>query len=74
MIISACGSLKTLSEKKENNPSLQISAQAGINHRGIAENRNMNIVTNAEVDVFTGATRPGYNIGVHANNQFLKFF
>lgn len=54
---------------------LKFSIQGGINLGGITENTDMTDVpgvsdpAESTVDAFSGATKPGYNIGVHANQK-----
>lgn len=44
--------------------------QGGVNHGGIVENTDMDVVPNAPVDGFSGATRTGCNMGVRVIKPF----
>lgn len=54
---------------------LKFSLQGGANIGGITENTDMTVVPNiktqaeSNVDAFSGATRLGYNLGVHTNKK-----
>jgi hypothetical protein len=71
LMINSC--LATRQSATDQN--LKLSIQGGANLGGITENTDMNVVPNVRipaestVDAFSGATRLGYNIGVHANNR-----
>lgn len=68
MIISSC-STTDISQRKA-----KISVQAGLNKGGITENTDLESINIPEnqSDVFTGATKTGYNIGLHINKP-LKY-
>lgn len=56
---------------------VKISAQAGVHHGGIIENTDYSVVLEKHpehpaVDVYSGATRLGTNVGVHVNKP-LKY-
>jgi hypothetical protein len=66
----------TITEKSQR--AYKFSVQTGLNRGGITENTNLNIVPNVKVgtgaivDAYSGATRPGMNIGLHINKP-LKY-
>ncbi len=53
---------------------LKFSLQGGANIGGITENTDMTVIPNVEttVDAFTGATRTGFNAGVHINKPLKR--
>lgn len=71
LIINSCSTTKqSVTDKK-----LKLSIQGGANIGGITENTDMTVVPDvavppeATVDAFTGATRLGYNVGVHTSKK-----
>lgn len=71
LVISSCSIIKeAVTDRK-----LKFSLQGGANIGGITENTDMTVVPNVRVpaestvDAFSGATKLGYNISVHANNK-----
>lgn len=68
MIISSC-SITDISQRK-----IKISTQAGLNKGGITENTDLKLIDQAEnqSDVFTGATKTSFNVGLHLNKP-LKY-
>ncbi|MFW6370392.1 MAG: hypothetical protein ACOC10_04215, partial [Bacteroidota bacterium] len=51
---------------------LHYSVQGGINSGGITENTNLTELPGdpVQVDAFTGATQPGFNVGMRATKKF----
>jgi len=68
LIISSC-SITDTSQRK-----LKFSAQAGLNKGGITDNTDLENINKPEnqSDVFTGATKTGFNVGLHINKP-LKY-
>jgi hypothetical protein len=70
----SCSTMQqTASDNKTN-----VSVQMGSNIGGITENTDMSVVpgikvpTEATVDAFSGATKLGFNAGVHINHRLKK--
>lgn len=68
ILIAGCTTPKETANEK-----LKLSAQIGLNKGGVTENTDMNAIPGLEenpagtVDACTGATKTGFNAGVHAN-------
>jgi len=75
IMINSCSTTEqtTATDRK-----LKFSIQGGANLGGIIENTDMTVVPNvkvppeATVDAFTGATRIGFNVGVHINKTLKR--
>ncbi|MCK4662619.1 MAG: hypothetical protein KAT68_07125 [Bacteroidales bacterium] len=75
IIINSCSTTEqtTATDRK-----LKFSFQVGANLGGIIENTDMTVVPNvkippeASVDAFTGATRIGFNAGMHINKALKR--
>jgi hypothetical protein len=71
LLINSCSTTRQTAADKR----LKFSVQGGANIGGITENTDMSVVPNvrvpaeASVDAFTGATRVGYNVGVHTSKK-----
>ena len=74
IIINSC---LTTRQATETDRKLKFSLQGGANIGGITENTDMTVVPNVKVppevsvDAFSGATRTGFNVGMHIN-KILK--
>lgn len=70
-VLSSCSAIREFAVERD----LKFSLQCGANTGGITENTDMTVVPNvrvpaeANVDAFTGATRLGFNAGVHVNKK-----
>ncbi len=70
----SCSILEKVSTEKKTIVSLQMGSNKG----GITENTDMTVVqgvkvpSEASVDAYTGATQPGFNVGVHLNHKLKK--
>ncbi|MCK4699585.1 MAG: hypothetical protein KAT38_04610 [Bacteroidales bacterium] len=75
IIIYSCS---TTEQTTATNRKLKFSLQGGANIGGITENTDMTVVSNVKippevtVDAFTGATRTGFNAGMHINKTFKR--
>jgi hypothetical protein len=74
VIINSC----SVSNQAYNGKKIKFSAQAGSNIGGITENTNMSLVPGivvppeASADAFTGATKTGFNGGVHMSRSLKR--
>ncbi len=74
LLICSCSSTRQTTTGRN----LKLSLQAGANIGGITENTDMTVVpgvkvpAESKVDAFTGATRLGYNVGVHTSKKLKR--
>ncbi len=73
VMINSCSTTEQTTDRK-----LKFSLQGGTNIGGITDNTDMSVVPNvkvppeASVDAFTGATRTGFNVGMHVNKTLKR--
>ncbi|HQN94252.1 MAG TPA: hypothetical protein PLQ09_09030 [Prolixibacteraceae bacterium] len=63
--LSGCASSQKATEAYQNRK-VKFGVEAGANHGGIVENRDLQQIENMPVDGFTGATKIGFHAGGHA--------
>ena len=74
VIINSC----SVSNQGYTGKKLKFSAHAGSNIGGITENTDLSLVPGVEVppeatvDAFTGATKTGFNAGVHVSRSLKR--
>jgi hypothetical protein len=74
LILNSCSATRHIVPDQK----LRLSLQGGVNLGCITENTDMTIVPGVKVpaestvDAFSGATKLGYNIGVHTNKKLKK--
>ncbi len=74
LLINSCSTTRQITTDKK----LKFALQAGTNIGGITENTDLTVVPNvvvppeAKVDAFTGATRTGFNMGIHLNQAVWR--
>lgn len=64
-LLISCASTNKMSQTEDEKWKPDFRVQAGINHGGIVENTDMSEIENVEVDAFSGATKTGFNAGIH---------
>ncbi|MCF6271476.1 MAG: hypothetical protein L3J41_17335 [Melioribacteraceae bacterium] len=71
IIIISCSPTKQAVTTKK---SLKFSILGGINLGGITDNTDMSVlqISKNEVDAISGATRTGFNVGIHINRELLQ--
>lgn len=69
--LSGCTNSRKATEAYQDRK-VRFSVEAGANHGGIVENRDLKLVDNMSVDGFTGATKIGFHVGGHATIPIKK--
>ncbi|MCF6240836.1 MAG: hypothetical protein L3J74_05765 [Bacteroidales bacterium] len=69
LITGSCSTGKSINQKTV---PIDFSIRAGINHGGITENTDLSVISNSNIDAYTGATKIGFNGGLHLSIDLKK--